>query len=110
MSANSRPPQQQQLTWSNDIVKYSEQLKQKYGQYFGDSPEAKDARSKYLTEYYEALISGDTSKIDMFAIDAIKLNISEEDANALFEKVIENAQKNGNFSRNRFRLYNGERS
>lgn len=100
----ARPP----TTSKNHIVAYNQQLKHhaKTSGYFGDSPEAKKARTQFLTQYYEAVLNGTADKIDMFQLDAVRLNMTKEEAQKLYNEVFNKFKENAKVSRKSYRIFN----
>lgn len=104
-STQSRP----QHTKYNSLIEYNDSLKQneRTSGYFGDSPEAVAKREAYLKKYYEAVFTGNTDSIDMFQLDAVKLNMTPEVAQRVYNEAIKSAQKTAKDNSKTFRIYNG---
>lgn len=105
------PPPRPQKNELNSLIEYNDSLKNnaRTSGYFGDSPEAKAKREAYLKKYYEAVFSGNTDNIDMFQLDAIKLNMTPEEAQKIFNSALQSARKNVQLSKNNYRIYNGNK-
>ena len=107
---STTPPERPPLTQRNDIIAYNDRLKNhaRTSGYFGDSPEAASKREEYLKKYYEAVFNGNTDNIDMFELDAVKLNMSPQVAQKIYAEAVAAFQKNSQANSKIYRIYNGQ--
>jgi hypothetical protein len=89
MSTATTPEQRPAHTARNSLFEYNESLKRnaRTSGYFGNTPEAAAKREDFLKKYYEALFSGNTDGIDMFQLDAVKLNMTPEMAQKIYNEA-----------------------
>lgn len=94
---------------SNNLVAYNQSLKRnaKTAGYFGNSEAAQKKREQFLTKYYEAAFSGKADSMDLFELDAVRLNMSQETATKIYKEVLTKLQQNTKAASKQFRIFNG---